>query len=124
LSEVIEDFKALPTVSAHARVLINVTKVTTFRGSVVASARGLEYNEDDSGKDMLNKEGKPTLNEAISAEKSAYSRAVLSYTDTVPLLHGITSDSVETTRIASAAQRISKKEKSARNQSAYASAQK
>jgi hypothetical protein len=108
LSEVIADFKALPTVSAHARVLINVAKFKSFRGSIVASARGLEFTEDVSGNVVLDEEGKPTLSEVMSAEKRAYSRAVLTYTDAVALLQGSTSDSVETTRIASAAQRISK----------------
>jgi hypothetical protein len=115
LSEVMEDFKALTTVSAHARVLINVAKVKSFRGSIVASARGLEFNEDENGNVVLNEEGKPSLNEAMSAEKCAYSRAVLAYTDAVALLQSSTSDSVETTRIASAAQWVSKIEKSARN---------
>jgi hypothetical protein len=32
---------------------------------------------------MLNEEGKPTLNEVMSAEKRAYSRAVLTDTDAV-----------------------------------------
>ena len=80
--------------------------------STVASARGLDFTEDESGNVMLDEEGKPTLNEAMSAEKRAYSRAVLTYTDAVALLQGSTSDSVETTRIASAAQRISKIDKS------------
>jgi hypothetical protein len=115
LSEVIAAIKALPTVSAHARVLINVAKVKTFRGSIVASARGLEFTEDESGNFVLDEEEKPTLNEAMRAEKRAYSRAVLTHTDAVALLQGSTSDSVETTRIASAAQRISKIDKSKQN---------
>jgi hypothetical protein len=49
LSEVIEDFNALPAVSAFARVLISVANVRSFRGSMGASARGLEFNEDESG---------------------------------------------------------------------------
>jgi hypothetical protein len=40
LSEGIEDFKALPKVGAHARVLINVANLKSYRGSIVASARG------------------------------------------------------------------------------------
>jgi hypothetical protein len=50
LSEVIEDFNALPAVSALARVLNNVANVRSFRRSMVASARALEVNEDESGK--------------------------------------------------------------------------
>jgi hypothetical protein len=86
LLEVIADFKALSTVSAHARVLINATKVKLFRGSIVASARALEFTEDASGNLVLDEGGKPSLNEAMSAEKSAYSRAVLIYTDAVALM--------------------------------------
>jgi hypothetical protein len=44
-----EDFNALPAVSALARVLNNVANVRSFRRSIVASARGLEFNEDESG---------------------------------------------------------------------------
>jgi hypothetical protein len=49
LSEVIEDFNALPTVSALARVRISMANIRSFRGCMVASARGLEFNEDESG---------------------------------------------------------------------------
>jgi hypothetical protein len=107
LSEVIADFKALPTFSAHARALINVANVKSFRGSIFASARGLKFNEDERGNVMLNEEGVPMLNEAMSAGKRAYSRALQTYTDAVALLQGSTSDSGETRRIATAAQRIS-----------------
>jgi hypothetical protein len=48
-THVIEDFNALPAVSALACVLISVANVRSFRGSMVASARGLEFNEDESG---------------------------------------------------------------------------
>jgi hypothetical protein len=52
---------------------------------MVASARGLEFNEDESGNVLL--EGrKLSPNEAISADKRAYSRAVLVSTDAVALL--------------------------------------
>jgi hypothetical protein len=60
--EIIENFKALPMASAHARVLINVAKVMSFRGRIVTSTRGLEFIEDESGNVMLNEEGKSTLN--------------------------------------------------------------
>jgi hypothetical protein len=69
LPEIIENVKALPTASAHARVLINAAKVMSFRGRIVTSTRGLEFIEDESGNIMLNEEGKPTLNAAMSAEK-------------------------------------------------------
>jgi hypothetical protein len=49
LSEAIEAFIALPAVSALARVLINVASVMSLRRSTVASARGLEFNDDESG---------------------------------------------------------------------------
>jgi hypothetical protein len=88
LSEVIADFKALPTVSAHSRVLTNVEKVKSFRGSIVVSARGLELTEDESANVLIDKEGKLTLNEAMSAKKRASSGAVLTYTDAVALLPG------------------------------------
>jgi hypothetical protein len=52
LSEVMENFNALPAVSALARVLISVANVRSFRGSMVASARGLEFNEDESGNEF------------------------------------------------------------------------
>jgi hypothetical protein len=72
---------------------------------------------------LLNDEGMLSLKKALSADKRADSRAELVYTDAVALLPSSPPDSGETTLIASAAQRISKIEKSARNQSAYASAQ-
>jgi hypothetical protein len=52
---------------------------------MVASARGLEVNEDESGTFLL-EDRKLSPNEAISADKRAYSRAVLFYTDAVALL--------------------------------------
>jgi hypothetical protein len=55
----------------------------------------LEFSDDESGNVVLNEEGKPTLNEAMIADKRAYSRAVLTYADTVALLQGSTSNSVE-----------------------------
>jgi hypothetical protein len=73
---------------------------------------------------LLNKERKLSPNEAMSAEKRPYSRAVLVDTDTLALLQSSTPGSAETMCSAVAAQRISKVGKSARNQSAYASAQK
>jgi hypothetical protein len=73
---------------------------------------------------MPNEEGNPTLNDAMNAEKHACSRAVLTYTDAVALLQGSTSDIVDLTRFASAAERISQIKLSRLNQSAYASAQK
>jgi hypothetical protein len=92
LLEVIEDFNALPAVSALARVLINVANVRSFLGSMVASARGLEFNEDESGNVFAHRGQIAALspNEAISADNRAYSRAVLVYTDAVAFLqhHG------------------------------------
>jgi hypothetical protein len=52
---------------------------------MVASARGLEFNEDESGTFLL-EDRKLSPNEAISADKRAYSRAVLVCTDAVALL--------------------------------------
>jgi hypothetical protein len=49
LSEGIEDLNALPAVSALARVLSNVSNARQLRGSMFASARGLEFKEDESG---------------------------------------------------------------------------
>jgi hypothetical protein len=95
-------------VSALARVLINVANVRSFRGSMIATACGLEFNEVETGNGLLNEDRNLLLNEAISAGKRAYSRALLVYSDAVALLPSSTADSGETTRIASAAQRISK----------------
>jgi hypothetical protein len=70
---------------------------------------------------FLLEDRKLSPNEALSADKRAYSRAVHVYTDAVALLQ----DRIVGRRcVASAAQWISKIEKSARNQSAYVSAQK
>jgi hypothetical protein len=53
---------------------------------MVASARGLEFNEDESGNVFLNEDRNLSPNEAICADKRAYSREVLVYTDAVALL--------------------------------------
>jgi hypothetical protein len=86
LLEVKEDFNALPAVSALARLLINVANVRLFPHSTVASPRGLEFNEDESGNVLLNDDRELWPNEAIIADKRAFSRAVLVYTDAVALL--------------------------------------
>jgi hypothetical protein len=57
---------------------------------------------------LLNEKRRLSPNEARSPEKRAYSRAVLVDTDALALMQSSTPDNVETTRIASTAQRISK----------------
>jgi hypothetical protein len=52
---------------------------------MVASARGSEFNDDEKGNVLL-EDRKLSPNEALSADKRAYSRAVLVYSNAIALL--------------------------------------
>jgi hypothetical protein len=86
LSEVIRTVTRYPRLARSHVFFSNVVNVRSFRGSMVDSARGLEFSEDESGNVLLNEDGKLSPNEAICADKRAYSRAVLVYTEAVALL--------------------------------------
>jgi hypothetical protein len=87
LSEVIEDFNALPAVRALARVLIKLVWRTSGHSAAAWSPRLAVWSSMKMKvATFLLEDRKLPPNEAISADKRAYSRAVLVNTDAVALL--------------------------------------